>query len=239
MRTLDLSRPEATKRLSRWAQQGWLRRVAKGAYVTVALDLLGSENILEDPWLLVPLLFSPAYIGGRSGAEHWDLTEQIFRDILVFTGQKVRSKNQHIQGVDFTLKHIREENIFGTKSVWRGQTKIQVSDIHRTIIDIVNDPSIGGGIQHVEDCFHSYLKRPDFDLHKLIEYGQRLGNGAIFKRLGFLAERHHLGEPLIPFCQAHLTKGNAKLDTSLDCDRLVTKWRLWVPDIWLKGNIND
>ena len=32
-------------------------------------------------------------------------------------------------------------------------------------------------------------KRTDRDDQKLIEYGDRLGNGAVFKRLGFLAEK--------------------------------------------------
>ena len=44
-------------------------------------EFLDSEQVVQDPWILVPALFAPAYIGGRTAAEHWDLTEQIFRDI--------------------------------------------------------------------------------------------------------------------------------------------------------------
>jgi len=29
--------------------------------------------------------------------------------------------------------------------------------------------------------------------------------------------------------------GNAKIDPSLAADRLITKWRLWVPDSWANG----
>lgn len=236
---LDISRDRAAKLLSRWADQGWLRRVGTGAYVPVQLDLLDSAQVVQDPWILVPALFAPAYIGGRTAAEHWDLTEQIFRDIVVFTARPVRQKTIERQSAVFTLKHIREELIFGTKTVWRGQTRIAVSDVHRTVVDMLDDPAVGGGIQHVADCFAEYMKRSDADPAKLVEYADCHGNGAIFKRLGFLAERHPEGQGLAEAAQARLTKGHAKLDPSLACDRLVTRWRLRVPPTWLKGGAHD
>lgn len=239
VQTLDLPRDRAAKLLSRWTEQGWLRRVGTGAYVPVQLDLLDSAQVLQDPWLLVPALFAPAYVGGRTAAEHWDLTEQIFRDIVVFTARPVRQKTVERQGAIFTLKHIREELIFGTRTVWRSQTRVSVSDIHRTIIDMLDDPGVGGGIQHVADCFDQYLKRSDGDPEKLIDYAQRHGNGAIFKRLGFLAERHPKGGELAKEAASRLTKGHAKLDPALPCERLLTRWRLRVPRTWLKGGTDD
>ena len=232
VKALGITRTEASKLLSRWAGQGWLRRVGKGAYIPVQLELLDAEQVVEDPWILVPTLFEPAYIGGRTAAEHWDLTEQIFRDIVVFTARPIRMKAVSRQGAIFTIKHVARELIFGTKQVWRGQTKVAVSDIHRTIIDMLDDPAIGGGIQHVVDCLVQYLKRPDSDPRKLIEYADRLGNGAVFKRLGFLAEMHSLGEELVQACKSRLTKGHTKLDPALECPRLVTRWRLRIPEIW-------
>ena len=238
-KTLGIPRNEAAKKLSRWTKQGWLRRVGTGAYVPVSLDALESEHVLDDPWLLVPALFSPCYIGGRTAAEYWDLTEQIFRDVLVMTAQTVREKSQMRHGVEFTLKHIHENKIFGTKSVWRGQTKVAVADIHRTIIDMLDDPATGGGIQHVGDCLDVYLKRQDHDFDTLIEYGDRFGNGAVFKRLGFLAERSATGQALLEPCRKRLTTGNAKLDPALACSRLITKWRLFVPQTWARSGKHD
>src|ERR1700733_11635368 len=100
---LAVSRAEAAKRLARWREQGWLSRVGTGAYVPASIDTLGSDRVLDDAWVLVPALFAPAYIAGRTAAEHWDLTEQIFKDIVVITGQAVRRKRQTRQGFEFTL----------------------------------------------------------------------------------------------------------------------------------------
>jgi len=236
---LSLERADASKLLSRWTKQGWLRRVAQGSYVPVALHSLESEHVLEDPWVLVPALYDPAYVGGRTAAEHWDLTEQIFRDIVVMTAQPVREKQQERHGAQFTLYHVDAKNIFGTKAVWRARSKVMVSDVHRTITDMLSDPAIGGGIQHVADCLNAYLKQSDRSDKTLIEYADRLGNGAVFKRLGFLVERRSDALTLVEACHARLTKGNAKLDPALPCKRLITKWRLWVPQSWMPGGSHD
>ncbi len=233
-RVLDLDRTAAAKTLARWTAQGWLRRVRRGVYVPVTLDTLCSEHVLDDPWVLVPGLFAPAYVGGRTAAEFWDLTEQLFNDIVVLTAQSIRQKSQRRHGATFTLKHVQERKIFGTKPVWRGRTKVLVSDLPRTIVDMLDDPAIGGGIQQVSDCLGEYLKHKDRNDKLLIQYGERLGNGAVFKRLGFLAEQQ--GEvTLAEACRAHLTKGAIKLDPLLDCTKLVTRWRIWIPARWKKA----
>jgi predicted transcriptional regulator of viral defense system len=236
-KTLSVSRIEAAKRLSRWSEQGWLNRVGAGAYVPASIDTLGSERVLDDPWVLVPALFSPAYVAGRTAAEYWDLTEQIFKDTVVITGQAVRSRTQIRQGFEFTLKHQNPEKFFGTKPVWRHHTKVLISDLHRTIIDMLDDPLLGGGIQHVIDCLNTYFKRNDRDDLKLIAYADRLGNGAVFKRLGFIAEKRADVHQLLEQCRARLTSGNAKIDPALDCKQLISRWRLLVPTAWARAEI--
>lgn len=233
VRILETDRSLAAKTLARWTKQGWLRRVSHGHYVPVSLDSLTSEHVLDDPWVLVPALFAPAYVGGRSAAVHWDLTEQLFNDIVVLTTRAIRAKTEIRHGAVFTLKHIKPGKLFGTKTIWRGHSKVQVSDVHRTVIDMLDDPMIGGGIQQVSDCFAEYLRRSDRDDDALIEYATKLGNGAVFKRLGFLSEAQPNAERLSATCLTHLTKGNAKLDPALDCSRLVSRWNLWVPDFWI------
>ena len=232
--TLSVSRTQASKLLSRWRAQGWLRRVGPGAYVPVPLALLDSEQVIQDPWVLIPALFDPAYIGGWTAAEHWDLTEQIFRTIVVYTARPIRKNPIESQGALFSLKHVKENLVFGMKTVWRGQTRVLVSNIHRTVVDMLDDPATGGGIQHVADCFVQYMQRKDSEPRLLIDYADRLGNGAVFKRLGFLAERNPRAGLLIDAAKLRLTKGYAKFDPALDCTKLVTRWRLRVPKSWIK-----
>jgi len=62
-------------------QQGWLRRIGHGLYVPVPLDLAGSEQVIADPWVLVPTLFNPM-LHRRLGRPHiiGKLTEQLFNE---------------------------------------------------------------------------------------------------------------------------------------------------------------
>ena len=92
------------------------------------------------------------------------------------------------------------------------------------------DPRVGGGIEHVADCTSQYFKGEHFDPDTLIDYATRLRNGAIFKRLGFLASQM-LGDshPLTTACRSRLSKGNAQLDPALKGRKLITHWRLFIP----------
>lgn len=229
---LKVERAAAAKTLARWNRQGWLKRIRRGLYAPIPLSGSPTDQVIEDAWTLVPQLFSPGYVGGASAAHHWDLTEQLFRTVFVYTTRPVRQTQQTIHGVSLSVHHIPERLIFGTRALWRGRVKIQVSDLHRTVIDILDAPNAGGGARHVADCLATYFRHKDADPERLIEYAERVGNGAVFKRLGFLAERSGGHSTLADACLDRLTKGNAKLDPELSSPRLIRRWRLWVPASW-------
>jgi predicted transcriptional regulator of viral defense system len=181
---------------------------------TQSQDYYCSPDVaLEDPWIIAEQLYSPCYIGGWSAAEYWGLTEQLFRTIVVMTTRKPRDRKPAIKGTNFLVRTVPAKALFGTKPIWRGQVKVNVSNQTRTILDMLNDPALGGGIQPTADVLKSYLKSEQKDTTLLISYADRLGNGAIFKRLGFLAERIAKDEKnLIEACRSRLSAGNAKLD---------------------------
>lgn len=239
-RALGLPRVATAKLLSRWAAKGWLSRVRRGLYVPVPLESGTADIPLEDAWPVAARLFAPCYIGGWSAAEYWDLTEQIFRTVVVLTTQKPRERRPRIKGTDFLLRTIPEQALFGLKTVWRGQAKVDISDPSRTVLDFLNDPQLGGGIRSVVDMFKNYLSSDKKNLVVLLNYAKRLDNGAVFKRLGFLLELLAPEEKIaIAGCREDLTTGNVKLDPALPCPSLVTRWRLWVPEQWKKEFLSD
>ncbi len=232
---LKVPRSDAAKMLSRWTKRGWLSRVRRGLYIQVPLESRTADIPLADPWVIADRLFSPCYIGGWTAAEYWGLTEQIFRTVVVMTSRQVRDRTPIIKGTNFLVRTISEKTLFGTKPVWRGQIKVSVSDPERTILDMLDAPKLAGGIRPTADILSSYLKSEKMNLKLLISYAKRLGNGAVFKRLGFLLERLAPEQKgFIEECRTMLTKGNAKLDPALKAEQMVTRWRLWVPESWAK-----
>ena len=231
MKALKLDRSHAAKLLAGWHNQGVLRRVARGLYVPVQPTALGKTQVLEDPWILAPELYSPGYVGGWSALEHWELTEQLFLSVCVLTSKRTTFGNTKHQGVNFFVKHVPDNQIFGTKTIWRDQIRIRVSDPYKTILDIINDPYLGAGLQHTGDCLKEFkqLYGKQSDLDKLMAYAKQFDNGALFKKLGFLAEALEFEQTFIDECVKNLTTGYTQLDKTATDKRLVTKWRLWIP----------
>jgi len=221
------------KMLSRWARKGWVSRISRGVYLPVPIESMTVDIPIEDSWIVANKLFSPCYIGGWSAAEYWDLTEQIHRTLVIMTEQKPRKRDVSIRNIDFLLRTVPREAMYGLRPVWRGQTKVEVSDPARTIIDLMNNPAFGGGLRPTAEIFLNYLKSNHKDTTLLVNYAEKLGNGAVFKRLGFLIEKIAPQEKeAMAACHSRLTQGNAKLDPSIPASRLITKWKLWIPENW-------
>lgn len=231
VRVFGTDRQHASKLLAGWHKQGAIRRVAQGLYVPIQPTAIDQTQVLEDPWVLVPELYGPAYIGGWSALEYWELTEQLFRSVCVLTHKRTAYGERTHQGIVFYIKSIPEKHLFGTKTLWRDNSKLQISDPYKTILDIIADPYLGAGLQHTTDCILEFKNLFDkqSDLELLLQYARKINNGALFKKLGFLAETLGFNQEFIEECHKRITKGNAYLDKSAVNNKLVTRWNLWVP----------
>ena len=233
---MRLDQADASKLLARWCKKGWLSRVVRGLYVPVPLEAQRSDVPIEDPWVVAVSLYAPCYIGGWSAAQHWDLTEQIFRTTVVMTTVRPRNRRPTFKGTSFWVSTVAPEKMFGLKTVWRGSVKVLISDPSRTMVDMLSDPQLGGGIRCVQDMLRNYLESDAKNLEQLVDYAERLGSGAVFKRLGFLLETNAPQEEgAIARCRRKLTKGNARIDPKIPAKALIMRWRLWVPSDWKKG----
>lgn len=216
--------------LANLANSGWLARVRKGWYICVPLEASEPKEWREDPWIVAATLFAPGYIGGWSALEHWGLTDQIFNVIYVVVGRKVKPAQQTIQGTDFLIRTVPSRSLFGTRRVWRQRVPVNVSDSHRTIIDILDVPAAAGGALHASEVLQAYFESKHADQAKLLQYGDRLGRGTVFKRLGYLAERAALSDAaFVEACRGRISKGLSQLDPGGPATgRIVARWNLRV-----------
>jgi predicted transcriptional regulator of viral defense system len=233
-KTLSISRVNAAKLLSRWAAQGWLQRMRKGLYIAVPLESERIDSAPEDPWVIAAAGFAPCFVSGWSAAHHWELTEQIFRTLSVSTLRRVRNRNPIMGGTEFRVRTVPQSAFFGLTTVWRNRAPVKVSDASRTIVDLLADPSLGGGLRSSIDILRTYLASKELrHVAKLVNYAKTLGVGAVFKRLGYLLEQLAPDEQAaIAACAAAMTQGYARLDPALPPAKLVTAWRLWLPHDW-------
>lgn len=218
---------EAARRLAAWASGGWVRRIRRGLYLAVPVDAPDPAAWTADPWYLAELVWTPCYVTGWSAANHWSLTDQIFRSTVIATTSRVRRVVQHLAGQEFRVHHVAPDLLgWGLRPEWRDDRKIQVADPARTVMELLGDPSLGGGIRHVSEILESYVEAHDPAF--LIETGDRLHNGAAFKRLGYLLEAHELGTAdLLDACRERVTTGISALDpTQRRAGARVLRWNL-------------
>ena len=106
--------------------------------------------------------------------------------MIVFTTRRVRHRREEIQGTRFRAKVIAKTRMFGLVDVWRAQNQVKLSDPSRTIVDLLDDPALGGGMRHVADVLRSYFEGTSRNDDQLADYAGKIGNRAVFKRLGYL-----------------------------------------------------
>jgi predicted transcriptional regulator of viral defense system len=230
-RALGVSRREASARLAAWTRAGWVARARRGVYMILPLEAESHvHTTAEDPWLLAAALFAPCYIGGWSAAEHWGLTEQIFRSTFVATAANIRYRRAQHLGASFTLARVKPERLQHLESIWRGSTRVLASSRERTIVDGAVETRWVGGFRHLADVFGAYTREPKADPAALLRELRRSGNGAAAKRVGYLAERFwESANDLIEGAHALRSAGVVKLDPAIARrGRKSSRWGLWL-----------
>ncbi|MBQ0712759.1 MAG: type IV toxin-antitoxin system AbiEi family antitoxin domain-containing protein [Porticoccus sp.] len=234
---LNISRKEASRSLYRWNKNGWVQRVKRGVYIPVPLGSTSDSPVIENPYFVADSIYSPGYIGGFSAVKHWDLTEQIIETTYYFTSKQVKDRSPSYNSTTFKIKTIKPNKIFGLKSIWMGSKKVFISDPTKTLIDIIEDPKLVGGMRIVEDIYREYLDSDYFNLEKIIEYAMLINNRTVMKRLGFLTEATHTDKiPYDTLClfQSEISSGYSFFDTTTKGNLTNDKWKLKITKSWKK-----
>ena len=203
----------------------------RGLYFVLPLEAEpGRPATPDDPWVVAREAFSPCYIGGWSAAEHWGLTEQLFRSTFVLTAAHVRRQTTQLLGHEFRLFRVPRARIEAATLIWRGTERVPVSDRECTIVDCLRHPELCGGVRHLADIMREYGSSAERDFTKLLDAARRGANGAAWKRFGYLAELLWPEEiRLAEEAQEHLTAGVAKLDSAVRQRGSPNRcWRLWM-----------
>jgi len=202
----------AAKRLSRWTEEGWVRRVRRGMYIGVPVDAASPAAWSEDALIVATAVWSPCYFTGWTSAGHWALTDQVFRTTVLKTAGRVRASQARLLDHDYFLAHTGGNTMgWGLRTEWHGDARLRFADPARTVIDILDDPKLAGGIRHAAEITDSYLD--EHDPGTLVEYGDRARNRAVFKRLGYIVEALGRDAPdLVEACRDRVSAGVSALD---------------------------
>jgi len=195
---------------------GWIVRLTKGKYLVVPLEAGPESAWTEDAVVIACHLASPAAVAYWSACHYWNWTEQVPRTIFVQTPRRVRPQNRNVLGVTYRFVRVLSKKFFGAVERTAGQGKFSVTDREKTLVDALDRPDLCGGIRQVVEMLPDAAEAVRWE--KAEAYLEKMGSGALYKRLGLLVEM--LGERVkvpdrerrLVAWRSRLTGGYAPLD---------------------------
>lgn len=128
------------------------------------------------------------FVVRQSAVAYWTalnlhgLTEQFANTIFIQATH--RKKDKVLLGTAYKFVTISESKRTGIITNGYGNTRYPLTDIEKTIIDCFDQPQYSGGYA---ELIHA-LSQTNLDNEKMIRYCKAVGNTAVTKRIGYLAE---------------------------------------------------
>lgn len=193
-------------------QKGWLRRIEKGKYMLIPLNIDSSEPYTENHYIIASKLIDPYYIGYWSALHFYGYTEQLLNTLFVVSTK--RKDFISLGGVQYKFIKIKNNKFFGIAEIKTCGVNINFSDKEKTFVDCLANPKYCGGVQEIIKGL--WKAREEIDLEKMIGYAKNMGNSVIFKRLGYLLECLELiGQSKLDDLKHYVKNGYSILDPLL------------------------
>jgi len=220
--------------LSHYTKSGRLLRARRGLYLTVPPGLI-PEKCPVDPYLLVSRMAPDAVLAYHTALEVHGKAYSVYQDFIYLTQSGSRPlsfRGQKFRRVAIPKKlRDKGQESFGVISVDRSGLDVRVTSLERTLVDLLDRPSLGGTW---EEIWRSLESIEFFDLDRVVKYTMHLGNATTAAKVGFYLEQHkdtlmadedHLESlrTLIP------VKPHYMIHNGRRAGRLVKGWNLVVP----------
>lgn len=208
-------------------KRGLVTRLRPGLYTLVPFELGRATEYVGDPYVIAKeLCGGHAYF--LSHASAMELLRMVTQpQLTIYVSTSIRKPSRTIHGYEYRFVTVKPGHFFGLTEVWiTKQRAIKVSDRERTILDGLRQPEYAGGIPEVAKAL--WMSRGELKLDRLLDYAQRLRNGALTRRLGFLLELYQAAPPAnLERLRRELTPTYDRLDPTLPkSGRFEARWRL-------------
>ncbi|MHA1378497.1 MAG: type IV toxin-antitoxin system AbiEi family antitoxin domain-containing protein [Candidatus Helarchaeota archaeon] len=182
MDMLNVPRNKASYYLYRMNKKKLIRRAKNGLYIfhPQSEDITLGEY-LDDPIYLLKYLAKPYFASHYTALDLHGISQR-WTNVYYFTTTK---KVKRLKNKQYSIIPIitLEKYFFGFTQIEYDNEKIYVSDIERTILDILNRPEYAFGF---EDAIKSILNIEKVEFTKLYNYLTKLNKKILFHRIGYL-----------------------------------------------------
>lgn len=182
MGLLGISRMHAYNLLMNMRKKGALDKVKSNLFVRIPAHLVHDKGkYVEDPILVGKHLAKPYFFSYYTALYLHGLSQQYARHYYLSTTKYAQEVDYH--GNVFCPVILKEKRFFGLKEMNYGEEKIFVSDVERTLIDVMNRPEYAGGYEEILRCFQGL---EEVNWSRLLEYMDKMREKILFNRMGFV-----------------------------------------------------
>ncbi len=187
--------PTALHQLS---TSGWVRRVRNGLYM---VDETRRGGPAPHPFAIATALVDPSAISHWTALAHHGLTEQTPRIVTASTPKDIVTPRMRaaeheaarpasvweVDGLPFRYFRVQQSKFWGFDEVWVDEfSRVRITDRERTVLDGFLTPDAFGSLSEILGVLDEHLG--EIEIHRLVAYAIRYGQGATIKRLGYILE---------------------------------------------------
>lgn len=184
VKLLSISKMHAYNLLKNMHKKGALDKVKSNLYVRIPAHIVHDKGkYLEDPILVAKHIAAPYFLSYYTALALHGLAQQVTRNYYLSTTKHVSKVEYHgnlIQPIILTKKRF-----FGHEKKEYGKEEVIVSDLERTIVDVIDRAEYAGGYEEVLRCLMD-IEKVDWD--KLVEYARKMEEKILINRLGYIFE---------------------------------------------------
>ncbi len=209
---LNIQNLQAT--LESLVSRAYLNRIEKGKYC---------RHNFRDEYVIGNYLANDGVIAYWSALNIHGLTEQFPNIVFVQTTKLKRDKS--VFGVSYKFIKVKPEKICGITMLGYGNDVFRITDTEKTLLDCFDLPQYSGGYEELIRAFY----HAKVSSTRLFEYGMKMGNLSVLKRLAFLSELFEMNG-FSRFRKQVLKTINQRYTLidpmGLDRGEFVNKWRI-------------
>jgi len=184
MRLLNISKMHAYNLLKKMCKKGALDKVKSNLYVRVPAHLVHDKGkYAEDPILVAKHLVEPYFFSYNTALILHGLAQQFTRDYFISTTKHISKVRYHENLICSVI--LTKKRFFGFEKKEYAKEEVMVSDLERTIVDVIDRPEYAGGYEEVLRCLLDVEK---INWDKLLAYIKKMDEKILVNRVGYMCE---------------------------------------------------
>ena len=234
--SLDADGPRSVKTrdslLAHHIKTGRILRIRRGLYASVPFGA-SPDTLPVDTFLLAGKMADDAVIAYHTALEFHGKAHSVREELLFLTGKAIRPlsfRGYEFRGVRFPNALVKEkQESFAVDTAERAGLPVRVTSLERTLVDVLDRPSLGGGW---EEIWRSLESVEFFNVDRVLDYTLLLENSSTAAKVGFYLEQHQkelmVDDAHLDRLRRHVPKQPTYMVRNAK-GRLVKQWNLVVP----------